>query len=203
MNPALLIVILVVLVIGTFVVVVLRSSLRMQRESHAFLHELAPRLGASLEREDPARLTGERNGRRFIVTLRRRSSSRYGTTVETWIEIPVATDIHLQVEPQVSDLGARIAGDVVLHDPAFDAACLLRTTAPGVAERALDADMRAAMADGCRTGDLTLLVVKGQWLRLELRGAPDDPENEPMVTRYLDAALALAGRLDAAAAEQA
>ena len=147
-------------------------------------------------REDPARLTGERDGRRFIVTLRRRSG-RHGTSVETWIEVPVTTTLHLQVQAQTSDLGASIAGDQRTGDAAFDAACLLRSTEPEVAARALDEAMQATLVAGFGAGDLTLLVVDKQWLRLELRGAPDAPENEPMVTHYLDVALTLARRLDA------
>jgi hypothetical protein len=42
--------------------------------------------------------------------------------------------------------------------------------------------MRELLADGCRRRELRLLVVRKQWLRLELRGAPDLPEHEPMVT---------------------
>jgi len=192
MKPALLIAILVIAAVVTFVVVVLRSTLRMQRESNAFLREFAFRVGATIEREDPARLTGERDGRRFIVT-RRHVSGRDGESTQTWIEVPVNTAIHLEIQPQDSDATSTIS----LDDSAFDTACLLRTTAPEAAARALDAPMRELLADGCRR-ELRLLVVRKQWLRLELRGAPDVPEHEAMVTRYLEAALRLAGRLDAA-----
>lgn len=201
MTPALAIVILVVLLLVAFVVMVLRATRRMEQESTAYLHELAPRLGATIERESPARLTGERDGRRFIVSLRR-PSGRNGTVVETWIEIPVSTTLTLQVQPQTSDLGAGMAGDQEVGDPDFDAACFIQSTDPELVRLALDDGMRAMLVETCRTGDFRLLVVHKQWLRFELRGAPDDPENEPMVTRFLQAGLTLAGRLDAGGSAQ-
>lgn len=195
MTPALLIVILIVVALIAFVVLVWRAVSRQEQAAAAYLRELAPRLGATIEREDPARLTGERDGRRFILSLKRTSGQR-AQVVETWIEIPVTTTMTLQVERQTSDLGARLAGDQLLDDPEFDATCFLRTNDPDVVRRAFDAPFRTMVAEAYGTGDLRLLVVRNQWLRVELRGALDDPENEPKVTQFLQAALTLAGRLD-------
>ena len=128
-----------------------------------------------------------------FVTTRHRDG-RHGQATQTWIEVPVASSADLQVEKQDSAAVSTLS----MNDAGFDAACLLRTTEPEIASRVLDQEMRSVLAEGCRTGDLRLLVVRKQWLRVELRGSPDDPENEPLVTRYLEAALTLAGRLDAA-----
>lgn len=197
MTPALLIVILIVLLLVAFVVVLVRSMGRMERESAAYLQHMAPRLGLTVERAYPARLTGERQGRRVIVSMHQ-NSSKVSQVVSTSIEIPVTTSMTLQVEPQTSDLGARIAGDLELGHADFDASCLLRTSDPETTRRVLDDQVRTLLAEECGSGQLRLLVVRKQWLRIEIKGAPDDPAQEPRLVRYLDVALTLAGRLDAA-----
>jgi hypothetical protein len=196
MTPALLIVLIILVLLVTFVIVVVRSLRRMEQASGAYLRELATRLGVTVEREYPARLTGERNGRRFIVSMKRSTGQR-SQTVQTWIEIPVATEMDLQVQPQTSDLGAQIARDQELGHTDFDAACFLRTTDIDAVRLALDDGMRALIAEECGSRDLRLLVVHRQWLRIELRGAPDDPGQEAQIVRFLDLGLTLAGRLDA------
>lgn len=195
MTPALAIVISIALLLVVAVVAGVRALRRMDEASQAYLGALASRLGATLERRSPARLAGVRDGRRFVVSDKSFTTKRSQVT-QFWVEVPVTASLTLQVQPLDSNEGAML-GRQVLHDPAFDGACRLETTDPAIVQAALDDELRSSLADACLAGDLRLLVVRQASLRLEVRGALDDPENEPRVTRYLQTALALADRLDA------
>lgn len=193
MLPVLAVVIVIALVLVA--VAVVRGMRRMERASHAHLSALAHRLGATLERASPARLTGARDGRRFIVSDKSFTTKRSQVT-QFWVEVPVSTTLSLQVQPLDADDGATL-GRQTLRDAAFDMVCRLETSAPAVVHAALDDDLRSTLADASLAGELRLLAVQKQWLRIEVRGAMDASETEPRVTRFLDAALTLAGRLDA------
>lgn len=195
MSPALAIVLSIALVLVAVGVAVVRGMRRMDTASHAHLAALALRLGATLERESPARLTGVRDGRRFLVSDKSFTTTRSQVT-QFWVEVPVSTTLSLQVQPLDADDGATL-GRQTLRDVAFDAACRLETSAPAVVDAALDGDLRSTLAEASLAGELRLLVVQKQWLRIEVRGAMDAAETEPRVTRFLQAALTLAARLDA------
>lgn len=194
MTPALAVVLLVLAALVAFVVWVLRASSRHARERAVHVRGLADRLGGVLERDSPLRITGALDGRRYILTEHR--SGTRTTRYFTHIEVPLTSPVRVQIQPQESDLGARLAGDQQLGDAAFDAACFVRTSHMDVLQRALDVSARRRLVEGCTEGDLLYVSVNDGPLRLELRRAPDDPEREALVTAYLRLAVELAARID-------
>lgn len=175
MTPALAIVLSIALVLVAGGVAVVRGMRRMERTSHAHLTALAHRLGATLEHTSPARLTGARDGRRFIVSDKSLTTRRSQVT-PFWVEVPVSTTLSLQVQPLDADDGATL-GRQTLRDVAFDGVCRLETSAPAVVHAALDDDLRSTLADASLAGELRLLVVRQQWCasRCAARWMPPRP----------------------------
>lgn len=195
-TPALLVVILVVTGLVAFFVVLARYMGREERRRQVYIRALAARLGATVERDFPLRVAGTSSGRRYVLSAWQ--VGHKGHFNRTHIEVPLSSSIHLQIQPQTSDLGAHLAGDQALGDAVFDAACFLRTGDVDALRRALDPEMRQTMADACERGDLQFVSANDGPLRLLVRGAPDDPDYEARVTGFLHLAVTLAARLDAA-----
>jgi hypothetical protein len=190
------VVILVVAVLVAFLVWLARYMGREEQRRLAYIRPLAARLGGSVERDFPLRVTGTSSGRPYVLSAWQ--VGHKGHFTNTHIEVPLSTSIRLQIQPQTSDLGARMAGDEALGDAAFDAACFLRTGDVDALRRALDPEMRLTLADACERGDLRFVSANDGPLRLLVRGAPDDPDHESRVTDFLRVAVTLAARLDPA-----
>lgn len=195
MTPALLVVILVVASLVAFFVAMAVYMRREERRRVVHIRGLASRLGSTIERDFPLRLAGTAAGRAYVLSAWR--VGHKGHYSWTHIEVPLSSPARLQIEPQTSDLGARIAGDQALGDAAFDAACFVRSSDIDGLRRALDPALRHALAEASEGSVLGFVSANDGPLRVLVRGAPDDADHEARVTGFLRLAVTLAARLDA------
>lgn len=196
MTPALMVVILVVATLVAFFVWLARYMRREAQVRQVHIRALATRLGGTIDRDFPLRLAGASAGRSYVLSAWRWSHK--GHYRWTHIEVPLSSSVRLQIEPQTSDLGARMAGDQALGDAVFDAACFLRTSDIDGLRRALDPETRQALAEACEGDVLAFVSANDGPLRVLVRGAPDDPDHEARVNDFLRLAVTLATRLDPA-----